>query len=142
MRRLIIVLMLACGALQAAPPAEPGFWDRFRAAVDENLGRPYVWGACGLKSYDCSGFVWRVMWDSGITMKRTTARKLYLSLPPAPKQNRWSLGNIVFFDNLKHCGIVNSPADFYHAAVSTGTTKSQFTPYWRAKISGVRRLAR
>jgi len=141
MRRLIAAVVLWCGALAAAPPAEPGFWDRFRSALEDNLGRPYVWGATGLKSYDCSGFVWRVMYDSGILMKRTTARKLYLSLPAVSKPEQWSFGNIVFFDNLAHCGIVNSRSDFYHAESSKGTNLSRFDPYWRPKVCGVRRLA-
>lgn len=141
MRRLAALVLLVSGALLAAAPAEPGFWDRFRSAVESHLGRPYAWGACGLKSFDCSGFVWRVMWDSGITMKRTTARKLYLALPAASKQDRWAFGNIVFFDDLKHCGIVDSRAGFYHAESSKGTNLSRFDPYWRAKVSGVRRIA-
>ncbi|MGA2327355.1 MAG: NlpC/P60 family protein [Bryobacteraceae bacterium] len=141
MRRLIAAVVLWCGALAAAPPAEPGFWDRFRSALEDNLGRPYVWGATGLKSYDCSGFVWRVIYDSGILMKRTTARKLYLSLPAVSKLEQWSFGNIVFFDNLAHCGIVNSRSDFYHAESSKGTNLSRFDPYWRPKVCGVRRLA-
>jgi hypothetical protein len=50
------------------------------------------------------------------------------------------LGNIVFFDNLSHCGIVNSRSDFYHAESSKGTNLSRFDPYWRSKVCGVRRI--
>ena len=111
-----------------------------RAAIERHLGRPYVWGACGLKSFDCSGFVWRVMEETGILVKRTTARKFYMSLPRVAAEDRWNFGNIVFFSNLKHCGIVDTRESFYHSAVSTGTHRSEFTPLWRRRISGVRAM--
>jgi cell wall-associated NlpC family hydrolase len=124
--------------LAAACPAQTGLWEGIRAAIERNLGRPYVWGAAGMKSFDCSGFVWRVMSENGILLKRTTARKLYLCLPPAG--DRWKFGNLVFFDDLKHVGIVNGHADFYHAQTGRGTTRSPFDPYWRRKVYGFRTL--
>jgi len=113
-----------------------------QAAIDRHLGRPYVWGACGLKSYDCSGFVWRVMLENGILMKRTTARKFYLVLPKVSEADRWTFGNVVLFSNRKHCGIVRSRDTFYHAQMSQGTKLSRFDPLWRGRISGIRALPR
>jgi cell wall-associated NlpC family hydrolase len=139
MSRLLTWILIPAAWLGAAqPPA--GYWDGLKAAIERHLGRPYVWGAAGMKSFDCSGFVWRVMSDNGVFLKRTTARKLYVALPPAPPAERWAFGNIVFFDDLKHCGIVDSPAAFYHAASSRGTTKSPFNPYWRRKVCAIRRM--
>jgi cell wall-associated NlpC family hydrolase len=113
-----------------------------RAAIESHLSRPYVWGACGLKSFDCSGFVWRVMTENGLFIKRTTARKFYMCLPKVADGDRWNFGNVVFFSDLKHCGIVESRETFYHAAVTMGTHRSQFDPLWRHKISGVRAMPR
>ena len=113
-----------------------------RTTIERYLHRPYVWGASGLKSFDCSGFVWRLMTDNGILIKRTTARKFYMCLPKVAESERLRFGNVVFFDNLKHCGIVESPATFYHAAVSAGTHQSRFDPMWRNHICGVRALPR
>jgi cell wall-associated NlpC family hydrolase len=114
--------------------------NNLKIAIDRHLGKPYVWGATGLKSFDCSGFVWRVLNDSGIYLKRTTARKLYMALPKISTDSKWDFGNIVFFDDLRHCGIVHSRNTFYHAESSVGTTLSQFKPYWQKKIVAVRRL--
>lgn len=139
MKRLVILALLSCGAAAAQP--RENMWDRVRAAVEKHLGRPYVWGSAGLKSFDCSGFVWRAFNDAGAPFKRTTARKLYFSLNNPGKDKEWEPGNVVFFDDLRHCGIVNSRGDFYHAESSKGTTLSRFDPYWRGKIYGLRRVA-
>ncbi len=148
MRSTLLVLLMAAGAFAAAPQSaappgqDSGSWERLKAVIENHLGKPYVWGACGMKSFDCSGFVWRVMADNGFLIKRTTARKLYMSLPRVTSGERFGAGNIVFFDNLKHCGIVADGKSFYHAESSIGTNLSRFDPYWRAKICGVRVMPR
>jgi cell wall-associated NlpC family hydrolase len=123
----------------AAPAAAPQ-WPQVQAVIERYLGRPYVWGATGVRSFDCSGFVWRVMFENGVLLKRTTARKLYLCLPKVKPEERWKAGNLVFFDDLKHVGIVNGPGDFYHAESHVGTNLSRFDPYWRKKVTGVRTM--
>jgi cell wall-associated NlpC family hydrolase len=113
-------------------------WGSIHRAIEKHLGKPYVWGAAGLKSFDCSGFIWRIMADNGMLVKRTTARKLYMSFPRVPKNSSYDTGSLVFFDNLKHVGIVKDRETFYHAQVSKGTNLSSFDPYWRRKICGFR----
>ncbi len=119
-------------------PENLAFWGRMQTAIASHLRRPYVWGASGLKSFDCSGFVWRVLTESGVPVKRTTARKFYMALPVAGKNEKYQAGNIVFFDNLKHCGIVSNQQKFYHARSSVGTTQDPFDPYWRKLVVGFR----
>ena len=91
-----------------------------------------------MKSFDCSGFVWRVLADSGVLLKRTTARKFYMCLPPSSEESKYAPGNLVFFDDLKHCGIVEDESHFYHAETSAGTNRSVFNSYWRPKVYGFR----
>ena len=117
-----------------------GFIAGVKSAIEKNLGRPYVWGSSGLKSFDCSGFIWRVMYENGILLKRTTARKFYMMLPPVSNEEKWNFGTLVFFDNLKHVGIVETPHSFYHAQVSAGTNRSEMNSYWRPRIYGFRRI--
>jgi len=136
---LALTPALAGAAVQDAPDRTE-FWTEFRQTIERHLGRPYVWGTSGLKSFDCSGFVWRILIDNGVLVKRTTARKYYMSLPRVAG-DRWRFGNIVFFDNMKHCGIVDGPDAFYHAQSSVGTNRSPLSPFWRAKVCGVRAVA-
>ena len=149
MKRLAILLLFGvCFFAAVAQPVSArqamdergygAFWERMEKAIESHLKRPYVWGACGLKSFDCSGFVWRVMYDSGVLIKRTTARKLYMALPSIPSDQGYDTGTLVFFNNLKHCGIVANRNMFYHAESSIGTNLSQFDPYWRPKVFGFR----
>ncbi len=65
---------------------------------------------------------------------------LYMCLPKPGSGEAWNQGNIVFFDNLKHCGIVADRKSFYHAQTSIGTNLSRFTPFWVSKIVGFRRM--
>jgi len=151
MKRLALVLFILvastvfttapstiCTAAITAPASGDTFWGKFRDAIGQHLGKPYVIGSTGLKSFDCSGFVWRALVDSGIYLKRTSARKLFFSLQPAPETANSRFGTIIFFDNLRHCGIVNDANSFFHADSKKGTTISPLQPYWKDKVSGYR----
>lgn len=141
----ILMLVMTLSGLPQEPAGAgqgsgPSYWDQVKNSIGRHLGRPYVWGSSGLKSYDCSGFIWRVMFENGMLLKRTTARKFYLTLQKTSTAEQWQGGTLVFFDNLKHVGIVNSSSDFFHAQVSRGTNLSGFDPYWRPKICGFRKM--
>lgn len=135
------VVGLAAGAPEgSAPPGPPPFQERLRTAITSHLGKPYVWGATGLKSFDCSGFVWRACSEAGLMMKRTTAKRLYLCLPKVEPGSEYAFGNLVFFSDLDHVGVVDSREAFFHAQTSKGTNRSPFAPYWRGKVYGFRAL--
>ena len=147
-RVLVVLLVLACVSVSARaqsandPPRAglSGFLDGVKAAIQRNLGRPYVWGADGQKSFDCSGFLWRVMYENGVLMKRTTARKFYMMLKPATKEEQGNFGTVVFFDDLKHVGIMDSPQAFYHAQSVVGTNLSPMNSYWKKMVYGYRQM--
>ena len=132
MTHVVIALMLLV--------SPPQLLESMKSTVEKHLGRPYVWGASGMKSFDCSGFIWRVMYENGILLKRTTARKFYMMLPPASKDQQGDFGTLVFFDNLKHVGIMDSGNAFYHAQTSVGTNRSSMNLFWQRKIYGFRQI--
>jgi cell wall-associated NlpC family hydrolase len=136
------IFLISTAFAQSVTDATPvnNLWSSFQTTIEGYLGRPYVPGGIGKKSFDCSGFVWRVMVENGIMMKRTTARKLYFCLPDCAKGASYEAGSLVFFDYMKHVGIVKDRQSFYHAQVSKGTNLSGFDPYWRRKIYGFRKI--
>lgn len=106
-------------------------WTKVRASIERHLDKPYKYGGIGPKSFDCSGFAWRVMTDCGIRINRTSARKYHQSLPFCAPGEEWEAGNLVFFDGDSHMGILGDDGDFYHASKSYGrTTRSDLSSDW------------
>lgn len=110
--------------------------ERLKKAIEGHLGFPYGLGHSGPKRFDCSGFVWRVLNETGIHMNRTSARKLFFLLLRVSDEDRWVFGTMVFFNRQRHCGLVKDSSSFYHASRKRGTTLSSLDPYWRSRISG------
>ena len=80
-------------------PGAPMDDARFAAVTEEamkHLGKPYVWGASGPSSFDCSGFVWYVLNQSGTaSFGRTTAQGIFNMTTPITKENLQP-GDLVF----------------------------------------------
>jgi cell wall-associated NlpC family hydrolase len=143
----VFLLLIASGArlaeMDQSPDQSRFEWTKqLRKTIGRYLGYPYGYGCSGPKRFDCSGFVWRVMFESGIRIKRTGARKLFLMLPKADEAEQWQLGTVVFFNRLRHCGLVEDTSLFYHASSKLGTTCSSFEPYWHSRITGFRKIPR
>jgi len=90
------------------------------------LGKKYVWGATGPRSYDCSGFTQKIFRDAGIRIPRVSRDQArvgeYVSF------NNLRKGDLVFFDTHKkrtgkvtHVGIYLGNGNFIHA--SSGAKK-------------------
>lgn len=133
MTALIAVLL---GALPVA--ADVPFEEKLEKSIHKKLGRPYVWGGTGLKTYDCSGFVWRCFRDAGIFFKRTTVSRMFYCFRAPTGGEESELGTLVFFNRLRHVAIVRNQAQFYHASSSKGTVRDNFKPYWQPRVCGYR----
>ncbi|MDR1689941.1 MAG: C40 family peptidase [Clostridiales bacterium] len=89
------------------------------------LGTPYVWGGTNLnKGVDCSGFVYSVMKDFGITLNRSS-RQQYQNGYTVSKANL-NVGDLVFFDTdrggyISHVGIYIGGGQFIHSSSSKRT---------------------
>ena len=110
------------------------------AAIDMRLGAPYVYGSSGPRVFDCSGFVWSVFQSAGVNFERGSARGFWASFNPVSEDEKYKFGTLVFFNNLKHVGIVAGEHGFYHASTSQGVTYSPFNEYWTSRITGFRRV--
>ncbi|MDQ3666245.1 MAG: NlpC/P60 family protein [Acidobacteriota bacterium] len=126
----------------AASTASVGF--KFRqlmsSAIDQRLGSPYSWGANGPFQFDCSGFVWSTFQSTGIEFERSNARTLWARFASATSEENFKFGTLVFFNGLKHIGIVADEHGFYHASRRHGVVYSPFSDYWLSRIDGFRRV--
>jgi cell wall-associated NlpC family hydrolase len=64
------------------------------------LGKPYVWGATGPSSYDCSGLMQAAWASAGVSIPRTTYEQV-AGLPSVPL-SALQPGDLVFFDGDGH----------------------------------------
>ncbi len=110
------------------------------AAIDERLGARYRWGAEGPDRFDCSGFVWSIFNATGINFERGSARTLFARFAPAPPDQQFKFGTLVFFSGLTHVGVVADEHGFYHASRRQGVIYSPFNEYWMKRIDGFRRV--
>lgn len=108
--------------------------------IQARLGIPYLYGSTGPNRYDCSGFVWSVFRDAGISFTRASARSLWSASIPVDGDERYRFGTLVFLNGLGHMGIVADENGFYHASSSKGITYSPFKGYWEKRVVGFRRL--
>src|SRR5262249_752720 len=107
-------------------------------AILSRLGIRYRYTGIDDRGYDCSGFVWRVFKDAGADFERVAARTLWRQLPVAKAQETRQFGTLVFFNGLKHIGIVHDAETFYHSSRSRGVVLSPFAGYWEKRLTGFR----
>jgi cell wall-associated NlpC family hydrolase len=116
------------------------FQQLMTAAIEQRLGARYSYGATGPSTFDCSGFVWSTYQAIGIDFERGSARTLWARFTAPAPEEQYKFGNLVFFSNLAHVGIVADEHGFYHASRHHGVVYSPFNDYWLARIVGFRKV--
>ena len=83
------------------------------SVASSKLGSPYVWGAKGPSSFDCSGFVCWVFSNSGVhNLPRTTAQGIYNQCTPVSAADA-KAGDIIFFTGTYNSGVPVSHVGIY-----------------------------
>jgi peptidoglycan endopeptidase LytE len=124
-----------------AVPSSLGRTERsMLSAIEERLGVPYRMGATGPNRYDCSGFVWSVFQQAGVSFVRSSARSLWNEFELPTENEKFKFGTLVFFNHLHHVGIVADENGFFHASSSHGVVYSRFDDYWTKRVNGFRRI--
>jgi hypothetical protein len=107
------------------------------------LGRPYVWGASGPNSFDCSGLTAYVFGKFGYSLGHYTGEQYRMgtSVSRADLQ----MGDLVFFNTTgahSHVGIYIGNGSFIHAPSTGDVVKisSLNDSYYGAKFCGGRRI--
>ncbi|MCZ7433072.1 C40 family peptidase [Streptomyces sp. WMMC1477] len=95
-------------------PAASGRAAQAIAFARDAIGRPYVWGATGPGSYDCSGLTQAAWRAAGVSLPRTT----YTQVDAGRRVSRAELapGDLVFFyQGLSHVGLYIGNGQMIHA---------------------------
>ena len=106
------------------------------------IGTPYVWGAVGPKSFDCSGLAMYVYSKFGVSLPHYTGAQY--STGKAVNKNELAPGDLVFFNtygSISHVGIYIGGGSFIHAP-GTGsrvTISNLGEGYYQKAYAGARR---
>jgi cell wall-associated NlpC family hydrolase len=91
-----------CGSGSASLPVGVA-----RTAIDaalKEVGKPYVWGAEGPKSYDCSGLTSKAWADAGVTIPRTSEQQ-WKQLTRIPLSLLRPGDLVVYYEGASHVAI-------------------------------------
>ncbi|WP_345425273.1 C40 family peptidase [Actinomycetospora chlora] len=126
------------GGTTAWPTNIPGTgvaMDALRTALTQQ-GKPYVWGATGPSTYDCSGLVQWAYRQVGVGLPRVSRQQALIGVPVEPKDAR--PGDLLFFNSpVTHVGIYVGGGKFLEAPQSGDVVKVSDV---RSNLSGVRRI--
>lgn len=88
--------------------------EKVMAFARAQLGKPYVWGATGPSSYDCSGLTQAAWKAAGVDIPRTTWDQVNVGTRIATADLQ--PGDLVFFyDDISHVGIYKGDGMMIHA---------------------------
>ncbi|GHH48700.1 C40 family peptidase [Streptomyces umbrinus] len=104
----------ASGTSGSGSAASTAKADKALAFARAQVGKPYVWGASGPGSYDCSGLTQAAWKAAGVTLPRTTWDQVKAGTTVSV--NSAQPGDLVFFyDDISHVGIYIGDGMMIHA---------------------------
>ncbi|MEV6959160.1 NlpC/P60 family protein [Streptomyces sp. NPDC051207] len=105
------------GGAPGSPVTDPAYATKAEKAVAfarAQIGKPYVWGATGPDSYDCSGLTGAAWRAAGVSLPRTTYDQVNAGTTVPLSQAR--PGDLVFFyDDVTHVGLYIGDGMMIHA---------------------------
>ncbi|WP_399432112.1 C40 family peptidase [Streptomyces sp. WAC05374] len=94
------------------------------AFAEAQTGKPYVWGATGPSSYDCSGLTQAAWRAAGVDLPRSIRDQAAAGTPVALEDLR--PGDLVFFhDDISHVGIYKGDGKMIHAPMPGANVREE-----------------
>lgn len=130
----------------AGEPLGDGSFTALLCEAEKHLGKPYVFGASGPDTFDCSGFVCYVLNRSGTaSVGRTSAQGLYNLCTPVSRDEA-KPGDLIFFTGTystpsacSHIGIYVGNGTMIHAGKPVQYASIN-TRYWKEHFYAFARL--
>ncbi|OYD70600.1 C40 family peptidase [Rhodococcus sp. OK302] len=94
----------------------PSVGDRALSAAESKIGSPYVWGATGPNSFDCSGLTQWAYAQAGVSIPRTTYDQEASGIAVSKADLR--PGDLVLYYGGDHIGIYAGNGQVVHAPTS------------------------
>ena len=126
--------------------------DRLKDFASKFLGRRYVWGSTGPKSFDCSGFTSYVFRNEGIELPRTS--RMQYRVGEKVNRNELKAGDLMFFSSPRsgkgrvgHVAMVvdvneaDGTCTFIHSSSGKGVNLQKFPGgYYSRNFIGAKRV--
>ncbi len=120
--------------------------EKIQELCQSKKGSPYVWGAEGPDSFDCSGFIYYIMKRTGNPVPRTTARKYWIYFEDEAKHWKESKCTDLVWWTLEedrpkgHIGVMVKNPKFWQAGSSNGVYSRKFFDgsYWDKNFVGAK----
>jgi peptidoglycan DL-endopeptidase CwlO len=126
-------------------PTRPGSGGYAIAGTALSLrGTPYRNGGGDPEGFDCSGLVWYVFAQHGVSMPRTVDEQFRVGTEV--QAEALAPGDLVFFDitggGVSHVGMIIGGDEFVHAPSSSGRVRVErlSSSYWAPRFVGARRI--
>ena len=110
--------------------------------AEKYLGKPYVAGGASPAGFDCSGFVYYVLKNTGKSITRSSAADYYQK---AKKVTTPQVGDLVFFSGtykkgISHVGIYIGDGKMIHSSGSKVNIATIKSGYWKSYFTGYGRI--
>ncbi|MFB7573868.1 NlpC/P60 family protein [Streptomyces sp. NPDC056165] len=111
---------------RASGPAQATRADQALAFAREQIGKPYVWGAAGPGSYDCSGLTQAAWKAAGVTLPRAARDQAQAGTAvPLSEARPGDLVFFAFFDDADHVGLYAGDGVMIHAPRPGGRVREE-----------------
>lgn len=133
-------MLVGADGVAISPATSPGAAAAVSYALAQ-VGKPYVWGAPGPDSFDCSGLT-RAAWaQAGVRLTHYSGSQ-YAETTPVAKEAIQPGDLLYFYSISQHVGIYIGNGTFVHAANSrTGVVVSKLDSYWSGNFVAASRPA-